>query len=221
MSISIRHASNPTAEIREAAKVLHEAFKLLSALKQISTSVLRIRPRRRPTLVEPFLLAHVRAAIIGGQLCIAQLDNAQIVGVAMWFGPGQKFLSSEEQRNAGWNQTMEILDEAFQRWWDNMRPHPDSFGKNSTDRVNSWQRTTCKRLVFCRTIAERIRAALISAVEDKAKLTSSDIFLRLIDILHIPIYKKLGFEVLGPEVVKTLKGQANAYCFRKKTAMGA
>jgi hypothetical protein len=33
------------------------------------------------------------ATIIGGQLFIAELPGNGIVGVALWFGPGQKFLS--------------------------------------------------------------------------------------------------------------------------------
>jgi GNAT superfamily N-acetyltransferase len=64
--------------------------------------------------VEPFLLADVKATIIGDQLFIAELPGTGIIGVALWFGPGQKFLSrfvmtivcfgstfSDEQRNAG------------------------------------------------------------------------------------------------------------------------
>ena len=44
-------------------------------------------------LVEPFLLAHVRATIIGGRLYVAELPDDGIVGVGLWFGPNQKFLS--------------------------------------------------------------------------------------------------------------------------------
>ncbi|KAJ7437814.1 hypothetical protein B0H11DRAFT_1935662 [Mycena galericulata] len=49
------------------------------------------------------------------------LPGVGIVGVGLWFGPGQKFLSSAEQRNAGWNQTMEVLDDSCRKWWDNVR----------------------------------------------------------------------------------------------------
>jgi len=47
------------------------------------------------SLVEPFLLAHVKAAAIGGQIYAALLVDVGIVGVALWFGPGQKFLSRQ------------------------------------------------------------------------------------------------------------------------------
>jgi hypothetical protein len=51
-------------------------------------------------LVEPFLLAHVKATLFGGELYVAQLPAGRIVGVALWFGPGQKFLS----RLVGWQE---------------------------------------------------------------------------------------------------------------------
>jgi hypothetical protein len=45
------------------------------------------------SLVEPFLLGHIKATVIGGQLFVAELPGTGIVGVGLWFGPGQKFLS--------------------------------------------------------------------------------------------------------------------------------
>ncbi|KAJ7910652.1 hypothetical protein B0H13DRAFT_600824 [Mycena leptocephala] len=79
-------------ETREAARVLHEAFEKKYFLHALGGD---------QSLVEPFLMAHVKATIIGGQLFIAELPGTGIVGVALWFGPGQKYLSSDEQRNAG------------------------------------------------------------------------------------------------------------------------
>ncbi|KAJ7482370.1 hypothetical protein B0H11DRAFT_2232567 [Mycena galericulata] len=111
MSISVRHAVQSTGqEIREATRVLHEAFGKKYFLPALGGD---------QSLVEPFLLAHVKATVIGGQLFLAELPGVGIVGVGLWLGPGQKFLSSAEQRNAGWNQTMEVLDDSCRKWWDN------------------------------------------------------------------------------------------------------
>lgn len=134
-------------ETREATRVLHEAFgKSVShyfsslAFSSEPDSLEYFLPALGDdrSLVEPFLLAHVKATIIGGQLFIAELPGTGIVGVALWFGPGQKLLSrfvragyitsgvqyrrvfSDEQRNAGWNQTMEVLNDACRKWWDNV-----------------------------------------------------------------------------------------------------
>ncbi|KAJ7465269.1 hypothetical protein FB451DRAFT_1370112 [Mycena latifolia] len=190
MSISVRHATNPTElEIQEAAKVLHEAFQ-----RQYFLSVLG----GDETLVEPFLLAHVRATILGGQLYIAQLPDAQLVGIAL-----------EDQRNAGWNQTMQVLDETTQKCIPERLYGPG-------------QKLAAYHLQTFGVLPEHQKKgygmALMSAVEEKAKLTSNNMVLETMDEARIPIYKKLGFEVSGPETVKTPNGQVNAYCFRKRTA---
>jgi hypothetical protein len=83
-------------ETREAVRVLHEAFEkslfryclfLALASKMDALEYFLHALGGDQSLVEPFLMAHAKATIIGGQLFIG------IVGVALWFGPGQKFLS--------------------------------------------------------------------------------------------------------------------------------
>jgi hypothetical protein len=45
-------------------------------------------------LVKPCIRAHLMSGVIGGEIHVAELPNVGIVGVAMWFGPQQKFLST-------------------------------------------------------------------------------------------------------------------------------
>ncbi|KAJ6542606.1 hypothetical protein B0H19DRAFT_1310247 [Mycena capillaripes] len=172
------------------------------------------------SLVEPFLLAHVKVTIIGGQLFIAEILGSGIVDAALWFGPGQKFLSSDEQRNAGWNQTMGVLNDAYRKWWDNFLFLADTV----PDRLyGPGQQLTSYHLQTFGVLPEHQKKgygmALMSSVEDKAKLTSADIVVETMGEVAVPIYRKLGFEVLGPEVIKTPNGEANAYCFRKHTGL--
>ncbi|KAJ7353530.1 hypothetical protein DFH08DRAFT_857026 [Mycena albidolilacea] len=210
MAISVRHVVRPTEqETREATRVLHEAFGKRYFLPALGND---------QSLVEPFLLAHVKATIIGGQLFAAELPGTGIVGVALWFGPGQKFLSSNEQRNAGWNQTMEVLNDACQKWWDNFLSLADTV----PDRLyGPGQQLASYHLQTFGVLPEHQKngygMALMTAVEEKAKLTSTDIVVETMGETAIPIYRKLGFEVLGPEVIKTPGGEAKAYCFRKHT----
>ncbi|KAI0776856.1 hypothetical protein BD413DRAFT_231015 [Trametes elegans] len=71
------------------------------------------------SLQEPILEAHLTAALVDGQgeIHVAELHDAGVVGVAVWFGPGNGFLSTEAQRNAGWNQVMARLPAEYQAWW--------------------------------------------------------------------------------------------------------
>ncbi|KAK7001627.1 hypothetical protein R3P38DRAFT_2730455 [Favolaschia claudopus] len=210
MSISVRQLTQPTDdETRDATRVLHEAFERKYFLPALGGD---------QSLVEPFLLAHVKATVIGGQLYVAELPGTGIVGVALWFGPGQKFLSGNEQRDAGWNQTMNVLDTACQNWWDNFLSLADTVPERL---YGPGQQQASYHLQTFGVLPQHQKkgygTALMSAVEEKAKLTSSDVVLETMGEAAVPIYKKLGFEVLGPEVIKTPRGEANAYCFRKRT----
>ncbi|KAJ7734014.1 hypothetical protein DFH07DRAFT_967769 [Mycena maculata] len=200
-------------EFREAARVLHEAFHKRYFLPALGGD---------ETLVEPFLLAHVRATIIGGQLFIAELPDTGIVGVALWFRPGEKFLSSDEQRNAGWNETMELLGDVHRKWWDNFlslcNTVPDEL-YGPSKKLASYHLQTFGVLPAYQ--KKGYGMALMAAVEEKAKLTSADVVLKTMGESAVPIYEKFGFEVLGPIVVKTPHGEGNAYCFRKHTGLSA
>ncbi|KAJ6504630.1 hypothetical protein C8R47DRAFT_1174601 [Mycena vitilis] len=214
MSISVRHAVEPTdQEIQEATRVLHEAFGkryFLGALRDES-------------LVEPFLLAHVKATVIGGQIFIAELPGTGIVGVGLWFGPGQKFLSSPEQRSAGWDQTMQVLDDDSQRWWDNFLTITDEVPEKL---YGPGQQLASYHLQTFGVLPEHQKKgygmAIMRAVEEKAKLTSTDIVLETMGDGAVPIYKKMGFEVLGPEVINLSPlREANGYGFKKRTGSGS
>ena len=46
------------------------------------------------SLVRPLVHAIVSAAVVEGQVWTASSDEAGIIGVALWFGPGIDFLGS-------------------------------------------------------------------------------------------------------------------------------
>jgi hypothetical protein len=91
--------------------------------------------------VTPILRAQITGGLIGGEVYYAELPGQEIVGVAVWFGPGQKILSSyvlsnqrslttlcplypscsDEQLNAGWKQVMLKLEAKYSAWWDYVR----------------------------------------------------------------------------------------------------
>ncbi|KAH8106608.1 hypothetical protein DFH11DRAFT_1732688 [Phellopilus nigrolimitatus] len=64
--------------------------------------------------------AQVKAALIGGEVYVAETEADGIIGVAVWFGPGTELLGSEGQAEAGFNQFMADLgskDPDMPAWW--------------------------------------------------------------------------------------------------------
>ncbi|KAF8870904.1 hypothetical protein CPB84DRAFT_1754256 [Gymnopilus junonius] len=208
MSITVHRLENPSEDdMKRAAHVLHEAFQRRYFLFSLGDE----------SLVEPFLLAHVRATAIGGQLYVAVLPDVGIVGVGLWFGPDQKFLSSQDQRDAGWNQTMEALEEKYQRWWTNFLQEVDDV----TDKLYGFgQQLASYHLQTVGVLPEYQQrgygAALMTAVEHRAAEESKDVVLETLGESAVPVYKQMGFKVLGPVPMNTGSRTSNAYGFRKR-----
>ncbi len=49
---------------------------------------------KTPSLMSEFNRAAIHAALVGGQLYVAELPDDGIVGAAIWYGPGEAFLST-------------------------------------------------------------------------------------------------------------------------------
>ncbi|PPQ68716.1 hypothetical protein CVT26_003622 [Gymnopilus dilepis] len=207
MSITVRHLVEPSEEeVRRATHVLHEAFSRRYFLFALGDE----------KLVEPFLLAHVRATVIGGRLYVAELPDDGIVGVGLWFGPNQKFLSSQEQLNAGWNQTMDVLDEKHRTWWTNFLQAVDDV----TDKLYGLgQQLAAYHLQTVGVLPEHQKrgygTALLNAVERQAANESKNVVLETLGEKAVPVYQRMGFEVLGPVPMNTGSSTSNAYGFRK------
>jgi len=73
-----------------------------------------------PSLWRAYFLAQLNASIIGGHaygIFIDSPDPKNLAGVAAWFGPGEEFLSTEEQRAGGWNDVLGKFDPAITEWF--------------------------------------------------------------------------------------------------------
>lgn len=49
---------------------------------------------RSPSLLNDQISAAVHGGLIGGQIHVAEIPDAGIVGAAMWFGPGEALYST-------------------------------------------------------------------------------------------------------------------------------
>lgn len=106
-------------EIERMTDVLHEAFSFqyfISALGDAERS-------------KDLLRAHIKAALVdrAGEVYVAEAASGELVGVAVWFGPGTTFLRTEAQRKAGWNQLYARLENVYQEWWDYFLPFYDRY----------------------------------------------------------------------------------------------
>ncbi|KIJ36705.1 hypothetical protein M422DRAFT_211995 [Sphaerobolus stellatus SS14] len=213
MSIQIRHISDPSEEeMLRAANVLHEAFGKQYFLGALGGN---------QSLVEPFLLGHVKAAVIGGNLYVAELPNEGIVGVALWFGPGQKFLGSSEQLNAGWNQTMDQLNETARKWWDKFLIFVDEVAEKI---FGDGQKLASYHLQTFGVLPDHQKKGygtlLMKTVQQKAAKESTTVTVETMGESAVPIYKGMGFQVIGPVVVDTPSGaKANAYGFKVERSL--
>ncbi|RDX57176.1 hypothetical protein OH76DRAFT_1335643 [Lentinus brumalis] len=112
MSIVVQHVMNPSeAEIDQYTKVLAQAFNYEFFAFALGDRDLQEHMHR----------AHITAALANneGEVHIAEVPGEGVVGVAVWypFPPGSKFLSTDAQRNAGWNQLMDKLEPRLCDWW--------------------------------------------------------------------------------------------------------
>ncbi|KAH9945102.1 uncharacterized protein BXZ73DRAFT_73306 [Epithele typhae] len=110
MSVTVRKVSSPSeAEIQNYCEVLADSFNNQFFAGALMNDV---------SLQVPIHRAHVAAALTGeGEVWIAEMPEEGVVGVGVWFGPGFKFLSTDKQREAGWNELMAKLDDTCRDWW--------------------------------------------------------------------------------------------------------
>ncbi|ESK88655.1 acetyltransferase [Moniliophthora roreri MCA 2997] len=210
--MSVRLLENPNdQQVKEIVKVFHEANKrkfFLFALKDES-------------LVEPFIEAMVRGTVIGGQLYVVETPDG-IVGATLWFGPGQISLGSEEQRQAGWNQLMEKLDDATRRWFvdvflaSSLHDVPDKlYGQGGQKAAYHLQLFGV--LPQCQ--GKGYGKALLHHVEEKAKSEGVDVVLETVGLKNVPMYKAFGYDLLGCGSFVLPEGLGDPFpvhCFRKR-----
>lgn len=165
-----------------------------------------------PTLVEALMRTHITTAVYGGEVYYAESSSGDVLGVAVWFGPGQRFLDTEGQRQAGWYQLMERLDQKSRDWW----KYFNSTYNDAAERVfGDGAKVAAYHLQMFGVIPERQRqgigSGLINFVEEKAKAINVDLCLETVgpeDVVTrvIDLYGGMGFTLKGTVDVKTFSG---------------
>ncbi|KAI0671831.1 hypothetical protein C8Q78DRAFT_1128996 [Trametes maxima] len=179
MAIRVEEATHPSeAELNAYAKLLAEAFHYSYFGGGLGND---------KELQEPFLRIH-----------IATLDDVGPVGVALWFGPGQKFLGSEAQRNAGWNQFMAKLAPQYRDWWTRFLKQYDILVEQSLGpgvKLGGYH----LQLIGVSPDHQRkgVATALTKYAETKAHTVRVPSVLETVGATNVEIYQSLGYEVGG------------------------
>ncbi|KAF8586972.1 hypothetical protein K439DRAFT_1614657 [Ramaria rubella] len=210
MSPTIRQLIDPTKpEIDATVKALSEAF---------NYAVYKAELGGDGSLVPVMLKAYVAAAPVGGEVYVAEVEGKGVVGATVWFAPGQKFLGTEAQHNAGWDQLMQQLDKKYTSWWDYVRADPTCFG-----RLLTFAQYFPTYDAFCekhfgagfKLNAYHLQAsALVRDVEDKIRSKHIPMCVETWR-MQAPIYESMGFVIQGSE---TLHGATEdfVYCLLSK-----
>ncbi|KIM90552.1 hypothetical protein PILCRDRAFT_187461 [Piloderma croceum F 1598] len=219
-TFTIRQLMNPTdEELDKGAKTLAEAFHYMFFRSALEDD---------PSLVLQLLRAHITTAVYGGEVHYAESSSGDVLGVAVWFGPGQMFLDSEGQRQAGWNQLMEKLDQKTQEWWTYFI---DVYNDLCEKAFGAGAKLAAYHLQMYGVMPERQRQGigreLVKVVEDKARAIKVDLCLENLGsdesvAKMIELYKGLGFTPKGIESFKAFSGrEAKMGCLWKHTTKDA
>ncbi|KAF8583588.1 hypothetical protein K439DRAFT_1661199 [Ramaria rubella] len=209
MTTTVRQLINPTKpEIESTVKVLSEAFQYAVFLTELGGD---------KSLVPVLLKTHVTAALIEGEVYVAEMEEKGIVGVAVWFGPGQKFLDTGAQRSAGWDQLMRRLDKKYSSWWDYYVEAYNAFCERSLGagfKRNAYHLQLYGVLPECQ--RGGIGRALMDEVGKKAMLERIPLCVET-DASNVAKYESMGFVVCGEEMLQGISGRnMPIYCLSKQ-----
>ncbi|KAJ7614303.1 hypothetical protein DFH06DRAFT_1484389 [Mycena polygramma] len=154
--------------------------------------------------IGPFWVSTVVAGLLGGEVYIAETaDTNEIVGCAVWFGPGHTMYDTEEQRKHSLGPLMGSFSKDLVDWWHKFLHKYDIFlttalGENT--KHNSWHLQTLGvdpayqrkgvATQLINTVAENANTLLCVEVEKEDNLV---------------IYEHLGFKVVAKETFTGIK----------------
>ncbi|KAF7376940.1 N-acetyltransferase domain-containing protein [Mycena sanguinolenta] len=149
--------------------------------------------------VGPFWKSTVIAGLLGGEVYVAETVDGEIVGCAVWFGPGHTMYDTEDQQKRSLGPLMASFNEELQHWWHtDFLPRYDSVVASALGgddvKHNSWHlQTLGVDPAYQRRGAARL---LIETVAEKAKITKSFLCLECSTETNVEVYRRLGFEVM-------------------------
>ncbi|KAJ3554635.1 hypothetical protein NM688_g3003 [Phlebia brevispora] len=211
MSYTIRPAPQASdAELDKVTDLLIEAF---------GRDFIASLVGGNKSLAEPYVRAQLTAAKAGGDLLFAEHEEAGVVGVATHFGPGTDLFTTEEQRNAGWNELISQFEPEHRQWWENYWPKYDGLCESFYGpgvKLGSYH-TQCLA-VAPKHQRKGIGASLMAWAADKAKAAGVPSIVETSGEPDITIYKALGYSISGTANIPQITGKNFEMVFMSKHA---
>ncbi|KAG6807844.1 hypothetical protein H0H92_006223 [Tricholoma furcatifolium] len=164
----------------------------------------------------PFNLeSAIRDALIGGEVHVAALgpEVDSIIGVAVWYGPGQSAGATERQRAVQQEVFFSKCNEELRKWW--LGNFLSSTGRLADEtlgpKFHEAQWSLLLFGVFPEHQRKGVAKAMMNVAEERAKLDGVSIVLETTTDLDLVIYKKMGFEVKGQTTIMSPLGQYPMY----------
>jgi len=161
----------------------------------------------------------VRACAIGGQIHIVRIGPARqdIVGVALWFPPGQSVFSTEEQRSAGWNQFLVMIPKELRTFWtDHFAPTVQHL---STSTLGPGRVLSAWHLHLFAVNPEHqgkgYGKLLFQYVDKQALAAGEGIVLETSNDVDVTIYERLGCEVRAETRIENYMGKGRVILMTK------
>ncbi|KAJ7067880.1 acyl-CoA N-acyltransferase [Mycena amicta] len=145
--------------------------------------------------------ASLKAGFVDGEVWVAGFTPqvSQICAVAIWFPPQTDYLNTEQQRAAGWDQAQLRFSPELSKWYsDYLAPRisahsADFLGKDA--QLNSWHLNILATNPNHQ--KKGLAAALIDAIETKAKADGIPMCVETTNALNVAFYRNRGFRVRG------------------------
>ncbi|KAK7464747.1 hypothetical protein VKT23_005954 [Stygiomarasmius scandens] len=153
--------------------------------------------------------APVIAALLAGEVHVAETFDHGISGAAVWFGPGQDLFGSEDQRDTALVPLLDKLSLELSQWLEtDFLPRYKNFTDNafgSNTKTNSWH------LQCIGTIPEERGKGIATALIDVIRAKKGDVkmVLETETAENLKFYNKNGFEVKGEASFRGLHEGAN------------
>ncbi|KAJ6609541.1 hypothetical protein B0H10DRAFT_2438495 [Mycena sp. CBHHK59/15] len=145
-------------------------------------------------------ISTVVAGLLGGEVYVAETNDADknIIGCAVWFGPGHTLYDTPEQQQQALGPLMASFDANLQKWWGEVfLPKYGTFVDSALRagvKHNSWHLQTLG--VDPEYRQQGAATLLVNVIVEKASLTGALLCAEVDTELHLEIFSRIGFEMM-------------------------
>ncbi|KIK52783.1 hypothetical protein GYMLUDRAFT_49744 [Collybiopsis luxurians FD-317 M1] len=148
-------------------------------------------------ILQQFHRSLVVAGLLGGEVYLAESPMKEVLGAAIWFGPGRELFDSEDQHDAALVPLFQKFSPELSKWWnENFLPKykeftDTSFGEGS--KIQSWH------LQWIGTAPDHrkkgVATSLVNIVKDKRG--DNKMCLETENPINLHWYEQVGFQIYG------------------------